>query len=209
MPSLRHSLLLAVLGLVALGGCKKNEDKTKTSGLKGVESTTPSGKNPTVVIKTSLGNITVELFADKAPITVKNFLKYADDKFFDNTIFHRVMVSFMIQGGGFTPDLKKKPTREAIQNEAENGLRNTVGTLAMARTNDIHSATAQFFINVEDNAALDHQGPDHFGYAVFGKVTKGMKVVNKIRRTPVAFKPPMFQHLPKTPVLILSVRRVK
>jgi cyclophilin family peptidyl-prolyl cis-trans isomerase len=138
--------------------------------------TTP---NPTVRLTTSRGAIAVELFADRAPVTVQNFLAYVDAGFFDGTIFHRVIPGFMIQGGGFTPDLSQKPTRAPIKNEAGNGVKNQRGTLAMARTSDIDSATAQFFINLKDNAFLDHGGRD-FGYAVFGRVTDGMDVVDAI-----------------------------
>jgi len=165
-------------------------------------------KNPTVVIKTSLGDITVELAADKAPETVKNFLQYVDDKFYDRTIFHRVISSFMIQGGGFDAGLVKKATRAAIANEAKNGLSNARGTIAMARTSDPDSATAQFFINVKDNAALDRSGdgPQGAGYAVFGKVTEGMDVVDKIKAVPTGMKSGM-NDVPTTPVVIESVRR--
>src|SRR5947209_9725896 len=130
------------------------------------------GKNPVVVIDTSVGKITAELFADKAPITVKNFLRYVDEKHYDGTIFHRVIPDFMIQGGGFDPGMKeRKETHAPIQNEAGNGLSNERGTLAMARTNDPNSATDQFFINVKDNANLDRaRAQDRVGYAVFGRV---------------------------------------
>ena len=132
-----------------------------------------------VTIKTSMGDIDAELYPDKAPKTVENFLAYADSKFFDGTIFHRVISGFMVQGGGMTPDLNQKPTKAPIPIESNNGLKNLRGTLAMARTNDPNSATSQFFINHKDNAFLDPspQGP---GYAVFGKVTSGMDVVDKI-----------------------------
>lgn len=140
-------------------------------------------KSPVVVIETSMGNIEVELNAEKAPVTVKNFLQYANDKFYDGTIFHRVIDGFMIQGGGFTPDLKEKETKSTIKNEADNGLKNTAGTIAMARLPDPHSASAQFYINVNDNSNLDHRDKSMagFGYCVFGKVTAGMDVVNKIK----------------------------
>jgi len=121
----------------------------------------------------------VELDEESAPVSSKNFLRYVDEGYFDGTVFHRVIPGFMIQGGGFTADMKQKPTHEAITNEAANGLRNRRGTLAMARTNDLHSATAQFFVNLVDNAFLDHR-PGNFGYAVFGRVTDGMDVVDKI-----------------------------
>ena len=164
-------------------------------------------KHPTVVIKTSLGDITVELYPDKAPITVKNFLDYAEAKQYDGTIFHRVIPQFMIQGGGFTPDMNQKATKAPIKNEAGNGLKNTTGTIAMARTGIVDSATAQFFINVRDNTALDHrnENPDGFGYAVFGKVVGGMDVVKKIENVATTSKPP-HQNVPVTPVVIESVR---
>ncbi len=138
---------------------------------------------PVLVIETSMGNITVELNRARAPKSVENILSYVNSGFYDGTIFHRVISNFMIQGGGFTPDMARKTTRDPIQNEAGNGLKNRRGTLAMARTAEIHSATAQFFINVQDNSFLDHKGnssPD-YGYAVFGKVTDGMDVVDKIK----------------------------
>lgn len=139
----------------------------------------PSGGNPMVVLNTSLGDITVELDAEKAPITVKNFLDYVNAGFYDGTIFHRVIRGFMIQGGGMTPDMQQKATQDPIRNEADNGLKNLRGTLAMARTQAKDSATAQFFINLVDNAFLDHNDRD-FGYAVFGKVVQGMDVLDKI-----------------------------
>lgn len=132
-----------------------------------------------LTIKTNHGDIKVALFADKAPLTCENFLEYVRDGFFDNTIFHRVIANFMIQGGGFDPDMKQKTTRDPIKNEADNGLSNKRGTLAMARTAVVDSATAQFFINLRDNGFLDH-GTRDFGYAVFGEVTDGMDVVDVI-----------------------------
>lgn len=136
-----------------------------------------------VKLQTSLGTITLELYADKAPETVKNFLAYVAAGHYDNTIFHRVIDGFMIQGGGFEPDMKQKPAGAPVKNEADNGLRNELGTIAMARTSDPHSATAQFFINVKDNGFLDHTAPNPqgWGYCVFGKVVDGMDVVDKIR----------------------------
>ena len=136
--------------------------------------------NPIVEIKTSMGDIEVELFEDKAPISVKNFLAYVNDGHYDGTIFHRVIDSFMIQGGGYTPDMREKSPRPPIKNEAKNGLKNARGTLAMARTSAVDSATSQFFINVRENSFLDHGGRD-FGYAVFAQVTRGMDVVDRIR----------------------------
>ena len=136
-----------------------------------------------LTLHTSLGDIGLELDAEKAPATVENFLTYAKDGFFDGTIFHRVIENFMIQGGGMIADMSQKSTRAPIKNEAENGLKNTAGTIAMARTNDPHSATAQFFINVADNGFLNHkdESPQGWGYAVFGKVVGGIDVVDKIK----------------------------
>lgn len=134
-----------------------------------------------VKLTTSLGSITLELDAEKAPETVKNFLAYVEAGHYDNTIFHRVIKGFMIQGGGFEPGMKQKPTNAPIQNEAKNGLKNAVGTIAMARTQAPHSATAQFFINVADNGFLDCPGQDGWGYCVFGQVSEGMDVVNAIK----------------------------
>lgn len=164
------------------------------------------GKNPVVVMETSLGNVEIELFQDKAPISAENFLKYTDAGFYNGTIFHRVIDGFMIQGGGFTEDLKQKPTREPIKNEATNGLKNNRGTLAMARTNVVDSATAQFFINVKDNDFLNHVNQAQFGYAVFGKVTNGMDIVDKIKGVPTTTKGP-YENVPVTAVVIKSVKR--
>ena len=163
--------------------------------------------SPQVEIKTNMGAIIVELNPDKAPETVKNFMQYTHDRFYDGTIFHRVIDGFMIQGGGFTQELTYKPARAPIKNEASNGLKNEVGTIAMARTSDPHSVTAQFFINVSNNEALDYPGRDGYGYAVFGKVVKGMEVVDRIKQVPTAARPP-HQNVPVTPVVIESVRVV-
>jgi cyclophilin family peptidyl-prolyl cis-trans isomerase len=173
--------------------------------------TQPAAASNRVVIDTSLGKITVELDPEKAPITVKNFLQYVDDKFYDGTIFHRVIPNFMIQGGGFQPGMKEKPTRPPIRNEGTNGLKNLRGTIAMARTGNPHSATAQFFINVVDNRGLDHPriGPDgkeEWGYCVFGKVVNGMDVVDKIRTVPTHTVGP-FADVPQQDVIINSIRR--
>ena len=167
-----------------------------------------AAKAPHVIMKTSLGEMTIELYPDKAPISVQNFLDYVDAKFYDGTIFHRVIPTFMIQGGGFTEDMQQKPTKPPIKNEAGNGLKNTTGTLAMARTGVVDSATSQFFINTVDNAFLDHRDetPAGFGYAVFGKVVNGMDVVKKIAAVPTTTKAP-HQNVPVTPVIIESVRR--
>ena len=163
--------------------------------------------NPQVEIKTNYGNITIEVFADKAPRSSTNFLRYVKDDFYKGTIFHRVIANFMIQGGGFTPDMREKTTRGPIDNEAPEaslrGLKNTYGTVAMARTSDPHSATAQFFINVKDNNNLDYPGTDGWGYTVFGKVVKGMEVVMAIRNVPTG-RTGMYQDVPSTPVIIES-----
>ena len=162
--------------------------------------------NPVAVIETSLGSMTVELFRDQAPITVENFLTYANDGFFAGTIFHRVIQDFMIQGGGFTPDMSEKATRDAIKNEATNGLQNERGTIAMARTPVVDSATAQFFINTVDNGSLDHRStdPPGYGYAVFGRVTDGLDVLDAIAAVSVTNQGP-HQNVPVDPVIINSV----
>jgi peptidyl-prolyl cis-trans isomerase B (cyclophilin B) len=134
-----------------------------------------------ITLSTNHGDIVIELDQEKAPKTCENFEQYVRDGHYDGTIFHRVIGNFMIQGGGFLPDMMQKPTRDPVENEAANGLSNTTGTIAMARTMAPHSATAQFFINVKDNAFLDHPGQDGWGYCVFGKVTEGMDVVEKIK----------------------------
>lgn len=179
---------------------KKSEKKeTAKAGAK---------KMTTVVIETSLGNIEVELNSEKAPISTENFLKYVDKKHYDGTIFHRVISNFMIQGGGMTEKMDEKKSDAPIKNEAANGLKNDRGTIAMARTSVVDSATAQFFINVQDNDFLNHKAPNprDFGYAVFGKVTAGMDVVDKIKAVPTGNFSGM-QDVPKTPVVMKSVRR--
>jgi peptidyl-prolyl cis-trans isomerase B (cyclophilin B) len=160
-----------------------------------------------VLMETSLGTIKIELDGDKAPLTVANFLAYVDDKHYDNTVFHRVIKDFMVQGGGFEPGLKQKPTKAPIKNESANGLTNVRGTLAMARTSDPDSASAQFFINVVDNAFLNKaQARDRVGYCVFGRVVEGMDVVDKIRAVPTGTRAGS-QDVPREDVVILSVRR--
>ena len=163
---------------------------------------------PVVVIETSMGSITVELNPEKAPKTVANFLSYVKEDFYRGLTFHRVIPGFMIQGGGFAPDMTKKPTpRPPVQNEAGNELKNVRGAIAMARTAVVDSATSQFFICVADKPALDHRGetPDAFGYAVFGKVTSGMEVVDKIAETQTGTKG-QYQNVPVTPVVIKTIR---
>jgi|RhiMethySRZTD1v2_1073278.scaffolds.fasta_scaffold01653_26 cyclophilin family peptidyl-prolyl cis-trans isomerase len=163
---------------------------------------------PQVEFKTSLGTIVVELSPEKAPQTVENFVQYVKDGFYDGTIFHRVISDFMIQGGGFGGDFKEKKTRAPVRNEAETGLKNTVGTIAMARTSDPHSATAQFFINVVDNAMLDFKFPTEqgYGYCAFGKVVKGMDVVERIRKVATGPGPGPHRDVPVKPVVIESAR---
>ena len=164
--------------------------------------------NPKVKIATSMGDIVVELNAEKAPKTVANFLQYVNDKFYDGTVFHRVINGFMIQGGGFTPDMQQKPTRAPIPLEAANGLKNDNYTIAMARTGNPDSATAQFFINVNKNDSLNAPNPDGHGYAVFGKVVSGNEVVDKIKAVETANAGP-HQNVPKTAVVIKSATVVK
>ena len=168
---------------------------------------TPAPGNPVAVIATALGDITVELFKDKAPVSVENFLRYAGEGSYAGTIFHRVIPGFMIQGGGYTVNLEEKPTRDPIQNEATNGLRNLRGTLAMARKRALRSATSQFYINLADNGDLDHRGltPPDFGYAVFGRVLAGMEVVDRIAAVPTHAAADMTD-VPVNPVVIKSVR---
>jgi len=155
-----------------------------------------------VLLKTSLGDITLELYADKAPKSVENFLTYVKLGFYDGTVFHRVIANFMIQGGGFTPDLRQKKTRAPVANESKNGLSNLRGTLAMARTADPNSATAQFFINTVDNPRLDYAGDANPGYCVFGKVVSGLDVVDKIRAVQTGAQGPFPSDVPTTAVLI-------
>lgn len=161
-----------------------------------------------VVIETNKGSIELELDEKKAPVTVENFLSYVDSKFYDNLIFHRVIKDFMVQGGGFDKNLKKKPTKKPIKNEAANGLKNEVGTIAMARTNDPNSATSQFFINTNNNEFLNYQGDAKMGYAVFGRVTKGMSVLRKIEFVKTTRKAGMGD-VPTDPIIIKTIKRIK
>ena len=163
-----------------------------------------------VIIRTTFGELKLELDAEKAPQTVANFLQYAEEGFYDGTIFHRVIDNFMIQGGGFDTDFRQKATREPIENEADNGLKNDFGTIAMARTMDPHSATAQFFINVKDNDFLNHSGKNTqgWGYTVFGKVTEGNEVLDKIRAVPTGSRGG-HQDVPTDDVIIESVEVVE
>ena len=170
----------------------------------------PAPGNPVVVIETSAGTITAELYKDRAPVSVENFLQYARDGHYDGTIWHRVVSAYVIQGGGYTPELVEKSTRPPIQNEATNGLSNRRGTLAMARTRQARSATSQFYINLVDNPGLDFKGyaPDEFGYAVFGRVLEGMDVVDRIGVVRVAPRDGM-DTVPLTPVVIKGVTEKK
>jgi cyclophilin family peptidyl-prolyl cis-trans isomerase len=167
-------------------------------------------KNPRVLLETSKGNMTIELFKDKAPISVRNFLTYAKEGYYDGLIFHRVIAGFMIQGGGMDESMQPKKTKFAIKNEATNGLSNKRGTLAMARTSVVDSATSQFFINTVDNAFLDNRGksPDLYGYAVFGQVTEGMEVVDAIRQVKTGHKGG-HGDVPVEPVFITSVKVIE
>ena len=164
-------------------------------------------KNPIVTMATSMGDIRIELDAEKAPITTKNFLDYVGDGHFDGMIFHRVIPGFMIQGGGFDPQMSQKKTRAPIKNEAANGLKNVTGSIAMARTSDVDSASAQFFINVKDNDFLNHKSPspDGFGYAVFGRVVEGMEIVRSIEKVRTGNRG-MHQDVPVEAVVINSVK---
>ncbi|HEV7616864.1 MAG TPA: peptidylprolyl isomerase [Burkholderiaceae bacterium] len=172
--------------------------------LAGAAGTAAAADAPRVSLKTSMGEIVLELYPEKAPKSVENFLQYVKNGHYNGTIFHRVIDGFMIQGGGFDKNMKQKPTRAPIENEAKNGLKNEPYTLAMARTSDPHSASAQFFINVKNNSFLDYPGQDGWGYAVFGKVIKGMDVVDKIKLVPTAGG-----DVPTKPVVIESASIIK
>lgn len=163
--------------------------------------------NPKVELTTTMGSVVIELYPENAPKTVENFLRYVNDGFYNGTIFHRVMPNFMAQGGGFTANFQEKPVRPPIQNEAGNGLRNAIGTVAMARTKNPHSATAQFFINVTENDFLDFKSPDEtgYGYTVFGRVTSGMDVVHKMVKVPTSSVGP-HQNVPRLPIVIERAR---
>lgn len=212
-------LVIAFVGL-AITGCEEPKkettpaktpapvtEKPQTSAPKPTPTPEPvpaPAQTTAVIISTSMGDITLELFADKSPITVANFLRYVNDGFYDGTVFHRVMKGFMIQGGGLTADMNKKTTRDPIKNETQNRVRNVRGTITMARQNALDSATSQFFINHVDNRSLDFDGP-YRGYAVFGKVTNGMDVVDKIAMTPVTTKGGR-ANVPVKPIIINSIK---
>lgn len=179
--------------------CSSEREGTET------ESVSSSGSSNMVVFSTTKGDITIELFPDEAPVTVENFLTYVDQGFYDGTVFHRVIPGFVIQGGGFTPEMSRKETHAPITNEAENGLKNERGSLSMARTQDINSATSQFFINLQDNDILDH-GVRDFGYAVFARVVDGMEAVDAIAAVRTGVQSGM-RDVPVEPVVITSARR--
>lgn len=200
---MKHLLFTVVaLGSLALVSCAEERGGV-SSDRKDEKKVAADAKSPVVVMETSMGTIKIQLDDGHAPNTVKNFLDYVDDKFYDGTIFHRVIEDFMIQGGGLEPGLKQKRTKAAIKNEAPNDLKNVRGTIAMARTNDLNSATAQFFINVKDNPGLDNpESP----YCVFGKVVEGMEVVDKIRKVQTKRVGGMGD-VPNEDVVIKSIRR--
>ena len=217
---LKRALLILALLLPAFALAQTSTAPAKPAAKAPAKAAAPAKKAPEapaneadktaskVLIKTNLGEMTVELYPDKAPKTVENFLTYVNAKFYDGTIFHRVIDNFMIQGGGFTPDLRQKATRPAIANEAKNGLSNSRGTLAMARTGDPNSATAQFFINVVDNPRLDYTSDANgstWGYCVFGKVISGLDVVDKIKAVPTGAQGPFKSDVPTTPVVIEKI----
>jgi len=217
---LKRALLILALLLPAFAFAQTGTAPAKPAAKAPAKAAAPAKKAPEapaseadktaskVLIKTNLGEMTVELYPDKAPKTVENFLAYVNAKFYDGTVFHRVIDNFMIQGGGFTPDLRQKATRPAIANEAKNGLSNSRGTLAMARTGDPNSATAQFFINVVDNPRLDFTSEANgstWGYCVFGKVISGLDVVDKIKAVPTGAQGPFKSDVPTTPVVIEKI----
>ena len=208
----KMSLFIMVISLVLIWGCKKEEPQTKEAPIVQEEIETidiepernvVENKNPKVKLETNMGDIVIELNAEAAPITVKNFLGYVENGFFDGLIFHRVIDGFMIQGGGFTADMQRKQTNAPIKNEASNGLKNDRGTIAMARTNDPDSATSQFFINHKDNNFLNYTGSANPGYAVFGKTVEGIDVVDKIAVVRTTTRNGM-QDVPVEPVVIKS-----
>jgi len=217
LPARMSALLagVALLVIVACGTAKNDkttaEPAAAAENAVAAENTKPAGDR--FVITTNMGAFTVQLDREKAPLSTENFAQYANSGAYDSTIFHRVISTFMIQGGGFTTDMKQRETRPAILNEAANGLKNTRGTIAMARTNDVNSATSQFFINVKDNDFLnfrDSLDTRNFGYAVFGSVISGMEVVDQIKAVPTGTTPaeggyPM-KDVPVSPVVILSVK---
>jgi cyclophilin family peptidyl-prolyl cis-trans isomerase len=206
----RHSIVIMVLDFPALRAFLPPVlRRAFAAAILFVVAASAWAANPVVEVVTSMGPIRIELYRDKAPKTVENFLQYAKEGFYDGTVFHRVIPGFMVQGGGFTAEMEQKKTREPIANEAQSGLKNTAGTIAMARTSNPHSATAQFFINVADNDFLDFVSPTQqgFGYTAFGRVTQGMDVVQKIVQVPTGNRAG-HQNVPSKPVTIQRVRIV-
>jgi cyclophilin family peptidyl-prolyl cis-trans isomerase len=211
-PARRFAAVAAVAAalLLAVPGAAFPQSATADTATTAERSDPMPTDNPRVLLHTSEGDVTVELFAAEAPKTVENFLAYVRSGHYDGTIFHRVIPNFMIQGGGFAADMREKPTRDLIQNEADNGLKNAKGTLAMARTMNPHSASAQFFVNTTDNVFLDHRGkdPQGWGYAVFGKVVDGMDVVEAIGKVKTGNRGG-HQDVPVEPVMIESAKVVE
>jgi cyclophilin family peptidyl-prolyl cis-trans isomerase len=192
---MKNVIVVLLACVLVSGGFAQTEEKSEDKA---------PATNPVVSIKTNKGEIKIELYPDKAPITVANFLDYVKSGFYGGTVFHRVIPGFMIQGGGMTPDMQPKPTKPPIKNEANNGLKNDRGTIAMARQNPPHTATCQFFINVADNAMLNYAGPGREGYAVFGKVISGMEVADAIVKVPTRTVGP-HRDVPAEPVVIESI----
>jgi peptidyl-prolyl cis-trans isomerase B (cyclophilin B) len=194
--------MISACMLIAINLCY-----AETEGNSTVKKEDVSKENPVIVLKTNMGSIKIELFRDKAPATVENFLAYVHSNHYDNTIFHRIIPGFMVQGGGFTVDFKQKPTNAPVKNEADNGLKNTIGSVAMARTSDPDSATAQFFINLEDNDFLNFKSksPTGWGYTVFGKVIDGMPTVEKIAKVKTG-NYGQHRDVPLEPAIILSAK---
>ncbi len=207
MKQLMLATPLALIFLLAWSGVAHSQADELSKSVSPVEGAL--AKNPRVLLKTSMGEIQLELFRDKAPITVENFLTYISEKFYDGTIFHRVIPGFNIQGGGFTADLVRKASKSPIQNEANNGLSNLRGTVAMARLENPHSARSQFFINVLDNQHLDYFDVETWGYCVFGKVVEGMDTVDLIRDVRTGRKEPLLSDVPLETILIESITLIE
>ena len=199
------TLLTSMLFLLGVFGCSEAEQAPAP------QTPQAEAQHPRVSMQTSMGEMVIELYPDKAPKTVENFLRYVDEGYYEGTIFHRVIDGFMAQGGGFTADFNKKETHPPVINEADNGLNNIVGTIAMARTSDPHSATSQFFINVANNSFLDFRDktPRAYGYAVFGRVVKGMDVLKAIKSVPTGPGGPFPKDVPQTTITIDKITRIQ